>query len=127
MSPFGLLFPVGIPTAIWENISMDFIEGLPKARGYDVIFVIVDRLSKAAHFLPLKHPFNAKNVANLFVKAVVRHHGFPQSIVSDRDKTSLSHFWTKLFHYAGIKLHHSLAYHYPSTPSTLRINMDVII
>ncbi|XP_028808761.1 uncharacterized protein LOC114763305 [Neltuma alba] len=71
---------------IWEDISHDFISGLPKSQGYDVILVVVDQLTKYAHFMPLSHPYTAK----LFCKEIVCLHGMPHSIVSDRDSFFLS-------------------------------------
>ncbi|MCI55144.1 RNA-directed DNA polymerase (Reverse transcriptase), partial [Trifolium medium] len=64
---------------------MDFITGLPKSKGYEAILVVVDRLSKYVHFIPLKHPYTARMVAEVFVKEIVRLHGIPLSIISDRD------------------------------------------
>lgn len=71
LSPAGLLVPLEIPSKVWSDISMNFIEGLPKSKGYEVIFVVVDRFSKYGHFLPLKHPYTAKTAADLFVKEIV--------------------------------------------------------
>jgi len=69
---------------------MDFIKGLPPSRGKDTIFVVVDRLSKYAHFLPLSHPFTAARVAQVFFEHIYKLHSLPRTIVNDRDKVFLS-------------------------------------
>ena len=81
--PAGKLQTLPIPTGAWQELSVDFIEGLPKSKGYSVIMVVVDRLTKYAHFIPIKHPYTAQVVARLFLDTVLKLHGFPRTIVSD--------------------------------------------
>ncbi|GJV46329.1 putative nucleotidyltransferase, ribonuclease H [Tanacetum coccineum] len=89
----GLLQPLPIPDTIFSEISMDFIGGLPKVNGKDIIFVVVDRLTKYSHFMMLGHPYSAKEVAQVFLDNVYKLHGCPSSIISDRDPIFLSSFW----------------------------------
>jgi len=88
--PSRLLHPLLIPKQIWKDILMDFITGLPNASGFTMIMILVDRLSKYVHFAPLKAYYMSTQVADLFMKTVVKLHGFSKSIVSDRDKVFMS-------------------------------------
>jgi hypothetical protein len=89
---------------------MDFIGVLPKVQSIDTIMVVVDRKTKYAHFVPVKHPYTAKDIAELFIKNSEAT-WFSYSIVSDRDRVFLSSYWTELFKHAGTKLKYSSAYH----------------
>jgi hypothetical protein len=103
--------PLPIPSGPWTDITMNLVEAFPKSNGYTVILVIVNRFTKYSHFIPLKHPFTALVVAQAFFLNVVRLHGRPQSIVSDRDKIFTSSFWNELFKLWNTKSHLGIAYH----------------
>lgn len=109
--PAGLLQPLPLPDLAWSHITMDFVEGLPKSEGKDVIWVIVDRFSKYAHFIALSHPFSADQILTQFLENFYKLHGLPTVIVSDRDRIFTSNMWKEVFEKAGVKLHFSTAHH----------------
>ena len=109
--PAGLLQPLPIPEQKWESISMDFITGLPKVQGRDCLYVVVDRLTKFAHFFSISSDYSAAQVAELFFREVFRLHGLPKSIVSDRDSRLTGAFWQELFILVGTELATSMSYH----------------
>ena len=111
LQPGGLLQPLEVPSSIWSDLAMDFIEALPKVNGKSVIMTVVDHFSKAAHFIALAHPYTAVSVARAFFAEVVRLHGIPATIVSDRDPVFTSSFWRELFRLAGVKLQFTSAFH----------------
>lgn len=104
---------------------MDFIVKLPKSQGYDAILVVIDRLSKYAHFLSLKHPYSARTMVEVFVKEIVRLHGIPVSNVSDRDPLFLILFWKELFKMQGTQLRMSTTYHSETDGQTEVLNRIV--
>nr|KYP55647.1 Transposon Ty3-I Gag-Pol polyprotein [Cajanus cajan] len=109
--PLGLLQPIPPPSRCWEDLSLDFIIGLPPYQGHTTILVVVDRFSKGAHFGMLPRSFTAAKVADLFTHMVCKLHGLPRSLISDRDPIFLSQFWRELFRLSGTKLRMSTAYH----------------
>lgn len=122
LTPGGLLQPLPIPNQVRADISMDFITGIPKSKGFEAIFMVVDRLSKYAHFVLLKHPYSARSLAETFTKEVVRLHGIPESIVSDRDPIFVSNFWRELFKQQGAYLNLNTAYHPQTDGQTEVVN-----
>jgi hypothetical protein len=119
----GPLQSLPIPTWKWEDISMDFIVGLPRtAKGYDSIWVIIDRLTKIAHFLPVKVKYPVITYAELYIARILSLHGVPKTIVSDRGSQFVSKFWEELHKSLGTKLLHSSAYHPQTSGQTERVN-----
>jgi hypothetical protein len=117
----GLLQPLPMLSASWEVITMDFIEGLPQSGSANAILVVVDKFFKFAHFIPLRHPFTAAVVARVFLDTVYRLHGWPKTIIPDRDKVFTSKFRQLLFR-TGANLHLSSSYHPQTDGQTERVN-----
>lgn len=122
LQPAGLLQPLPVPTQIWSDISMDFVEALPQVSGKTVVLVVVDHFSKYAHFIALSHPYTARSVAQAFFKDIVRLHGIPKTIVTDRDKVFRSIFWRELFGLMGTNLCFTTAYRPQSDGQTEVVN-----
>jgi hypothetical protein len=125
LHPLGLLHPLELPSLIWADIAMDFVEGFPKSGGKSVILTVVDRFSKYNHFIVLSHPYTAISVARAFVDNIVRLHGIPCSIVSYRDPIFTSTFWTELFCLTGTQLRMSTAFH-PQTDSQSEVTNRIL-
>ena len=123
--PFGLLQPLAIPNQVWEDITMDFITHLPSSHGKTVIWVIVDRFSKYAHFLPLPPKFTVASIAPIFIDEIYKLLGTPKSIVSDRDRVFTSRFWKELFKISGTILSFSSAYH-PQTDGQSEVTNRIL-
>jgi len=121
--PAGLLQPLKIPEWKWEEIGMDFIVGLPRTQsGFDSIWVVVDRLTKVAHFIPVKTTYSGAKLAELYMSRIVCLHGVPKKIVSDRGTQFTSYFWKRLHESMGTKLNFSSAYHPQTDGQTERTN-----
>lgn len=122
---------INIPTALWEDIAMDFVTGLPKSRDpatgvdYDAILVIVDRFTKYVEVIPCKKECTADQLGYLLLDRLVRHHGIPKTIISDRDKLFTSNYWTTLMALIGTKRKLLTAYHPQTDGQTERTNQTL--
>lgn len=97
-----------------------FLEGLPNSKGFNSIWVVVDRLTKYSHITPLRHPYTVQDIANLFLKHIFKLHSLPLFIISDKDRTFASRFWQELFHLQGVQIAMSTAYH-PQTGGQTKV------
>ena len=110
--PSGLLQPIRILEWKWDRITMNFVVGLPLiGRKHDSVWVVVDRLTKSTHFLPMRTNYSLDKVAELYIMEIVRLHGIPISIILDRDLRFTSRFWGKLQEALGTQLNFSTAFH----------------
>ncbi|KAD2805709.1 hypothetical protein E3N88_39086 [Mikania micrantha] len=124
--PSGLLQQPEIPMWKWDQISMDFITKLPRtSRNHDSIWVIVDRLTKTAHFIPIREDYSMDRLAKLYVNEIVSRHGVPISIISDRDSRFTSRFWQTLQNALGTQINMSTSYHPQTDGQTERTNQTL--
>jgi len=119
----GLLQPLPIPERPWQQVSMDLIVALPTSKsGHDAIVVFVDKLTKMVHYAPCKTNITAPQLAEVAMREVIRLHGVPESLLSDRDPRFTAHFWRALWDQLGTKLTMSTAYHPQTDGQTERAN-----
>jgi len=122
---FRVLRPLSVPEKPWEDISMDFVTGLPECGGYDAIWVVVDRLSKMRHFVPCQTTIDARGLAEMFLKEVIRLHGVPRTIISDRGPQFAALFWKRLCERLGVDRRLSTAFHPQTDGQTERVNASM--
>ena len=118
--PYGLLEPLPIPSKPWQSITLDFIIDLPVSKGFNVILTIVDRYTKLAHFLPC-----TKETAEIVMREACRHHGLPDSIISDRGPQFVSKFWKHLFKMLKVTCNLSSGYHPQTDGQAERTNQTL--
>ena len=127
--PFGLLNPLSVPSRPWESVGIDFVGPLPLSKNrngeYDMIAVVIDRLTSMVHLVPCRQDYKAREMAELVFAEVYRLHGLPKSIVSDRDTLFTSGFWTHLHKLIGVELKMSSAYHPQTDGATERANRTI--
>jgi hypothetical protein len=123
--PVGLLHSLPIPTRPWESIGMDFIGPFPESQGYDYLWVVICRMTSRVHLIPVKTTITASQLSWIFVKEIVKLHGLPKSIVSDRDSKFTSRWWREVHHLLGAKLLMSTSFHPQTDGITERVNRSI--
>jgi hypothetical protein len=120
--PVGLLHPLPIPEWKWEVVTMDFITKFPRtAKQHDSIMAVVDKLTKVSHFIPVKSTHKASNIVEIYMREIIKLHGVPKTIVSDRDSKFTSNFWKGIFKEFGKKMNFSTTYHPKTNGKTKRV------
>jgi len=124
--PYGLLSPLELPYAPWQSIAMDFITDLPVSEGCDQLWIVIDRFTKMAHFIPLlQNGKTASDLARIFAKEIWRLHGLPSDIVSDRDSRFTSQVWQEFLKLSDIRPRMSTAFHPQTDGQTERVNQTI--
>jgi transposase InsO family protein len=124
--PYGLLHPLELPYAPWQSLSMDFITDLPESESCDQLWVVIDRFTKMAHFIPLpKNGKKATDLAIIFAREIWKYHGLPSDIVSDRDSRFTSEVWKEFLRLSGIRPRMSTAFHPQTDGQTERLNQTI--
>jgi transposase InsO family protein len=118
---FEVLRPLSVPEKPWEDISMDFVVGLPECEGFDAVWVVVDRLSKMRHFIPCHTTIDAIGLARLLLREIVRLHELPKMIVSDRGHQFASPFWGQMCRWLRIDRRMTTAFHLETDGETERM------
>lgn len=121
-APYGILRPLPVPEGPWQDISMDYVTGLPWSNGFNAILVVMDRLTKQRHLIPTRDSCTTEDLAKLYVRNVAKLHGLPKTIVSDRGSTFTSNFWRSLCNFWGITLKLSTAFHPETDGQTEKAN-----
>jgi transposase InsO family protein len=124
-APYGVLRPLSVPERPWQHISVDFVTGLPRSKGFDAICVVVDRLTKQRHLIPCTTTITAEGLVDLFCDRIFRYHGLPETIVSDRGPQFASRFWKHLCFCLKIDPRLSTAFHPQTDGQTERVNAVV--
>jgi len=122
--PYGLSSPLELPYAPWQSIALDFIMELPLSEGCDQLWVVIDRFTKMAHFIPLREKM-AADLAIIFAREIWKHHGLPTDIVSDRDSRFTSEVWQELLRLSGIRPRMSTAFHPQTDGQTEQLNQTI--
>ena len=120
--PYGMLQPNDISDHPWKSIAMDFITDLPISDGYDTVLVVIDRLTKMSHFIPCNKKLDARQFATLFLKEIIRLHGIPRDIITDRGSLFTSDLWKETTEKLGIERRLSTAFHLQMDGQTERTN-----